>query len=177
MTQYLRNYRVWIGTIFSGIWISLWTIPIVAAAPTTPTNKPSIFNEPPYNRRRDSITKPLSQPITPPLPESQPASATVVPVDGKVNIKLTNHTNAAISYQIVGHTDQRTLVGRENITLQALPIPVAVTFRREDKGLLQVQPQVSSQAGLLEIAFDESTDFKADRVAMRIEKTGDVFLK
>ncbi|MGL4620255.1 hypothetical protein [Chroococcidiopsis sp.] len=177
MTQYLRSRKSWIGAICGGIWISLWIIPIAAAAPTTPANKPSIFNEPPYNRRRDSITKPLSQPITPPLPEDQPASATVVPVDGKVNIKLTNHTNAKISYQIVGHTDQRTLLGRENVTLQALPIPVAVTFRREDKGLLQVHPQISSQPGLLEIAFDESTDFKTDRVAMRIEKTGDVFLK
>lgn len=38
-------------------------------------------------------------------------------------------------------------------------------------------PRISSQPGLLEIAFDESTDLKADRVAMRIEKTGDVFLK
>lgn len=180
MTQYLQNYRIWVGTMCGSILLSLSVVPIANAdTHTAQVNpKPSIFNEPAYNRQRDSITKPLSAPIIPPLPEEQhPVSATVVPVNGKVNVRFTNHTNAAIAYEIVGHTNQRLLSGQSNVALNDLPVPVAVTFRRPDNGLLAAHAQVSSQPGLLQIIFDEATDLKVDRVAMRIEKTGNVFLK
>lgn len=177
-------------------------------APLNP--RPSIFNEPPYNRSpgmspTDSNAAPTTEPlpdgvtpttpdnqqlpgssptseptpgsvIQPPLPEEQQSpSATVMPVDGKINIKLTNATNAAVTYQVVGDTDQRTLGGDSDVTLQNIQTPVTITFVREDKGLLKVTPQAASE-GLLEVTVDETTNLDEDKGTIRVQENGQVFL-
>jgi len=77
--------------------------------------------------------------IQAPLPEEQQApSAMVMPVNGKINIKLMNATNAVVTYQVIGDTNQRTLAGGLDVTLQNIKTPLTVTFVREDKGLLKV---------------------------------------
>jgi len=83
---------------------------VPAEAPTTPATvlnpRPSIFNEPPYNRARTSATAPLvspavpdqtNPPVQPPLPENrtQPI-AKVMPMNGKVDVSE-NNTNAPVS--------------------------------------------------------------------------------
>lgn len=146
--------------------------------------RPSIFNEPPYNRSQstsptDSNAAPITEPtpgaITPPLPEQQTPSAIATPVDGKINIKLTNTTNAVVSYQVIGDTNQRFLSGDSNVTLQNIKTPVTVTFRRQDNGLLKVNPQATSE-GLLEVTLDEATSLNEDNTTMRIQQDGKVLL-
>lgn len=183
-------------------------------APSNPTGtssplnpRPSIFNEPPYNRSRntlpsDSNAAPTTQPpdpgvapttpdaerspniptttepgsVQPPLPESQQApSALVTPVDGKLNIKLINATNAVVNYQVVGDTNQRTLTGDTDVTLQNIATPVTVTFERQDRGLLKVTPTATS-AGLLEVILDETTSLDQGKGTIRVEKGGAVFV-
>jgi len=40
-----------------------------------------------------------------------------MPVNGKINIKLMNATNAVVTYQVIGDTNQRTLAGGLDVTL------------------------------------------------------------
>lgn len=172
-----------VGVICSSLVIGLPAI----AMPRMEANKllsqsqprPSIFNEPPYNRvQRPSTSPPANVPGSTPLPEQQqPPSATVTPTDGKVSVKLVNATGANITYQVIGDTNQRTLAGKSDVMLQDLPTPVTVTFKRQDGGLLQVTPQASSeQSGMLEVTLAETTDLGTDKSAMRINSTGGVYL-
>lgn len=135
--------------------------------PTTPTNE--LPDTPTMEPTPGSI-------LQPPLPEEQQApKAVVTPIDGKVNIKLINATKAAVTYQVVGDTEQRTLTGDADVTLQDIKTPVTVTFVREDGGLLKVNPQAAS-AGLLEVTLDETTSLDESDSAMQVQQTGIVLL-
>ncbi|GAX42872.1 hypothetical protein NIES4075_38770 [Tolypothrix sp. NIES-4075] len=115
--------------------------------------------------------------IQPPSPQQQqPAVAMVMPMSGKVGVRLVNQTAAPISYQVIGDTALRTLQGKSEVMLQGLSTPVTVTFYRQDKGLLMVTPQGSSQEGMLQLSFKETTDVNMDKSAMRIDRNGAVFL-
>lgn len=158
---------------------------------TPPKPRPSIFNEAPYNLQQSTPpadsntapTKPSNQTeppsedvIQPPLPESQqPPNATVVPVDGKINIRLINTTNAAVNYQLIGNTNQRTLKGESDVTLQNITTPVTLTFGREDKGLLRVNAKAASP-GLLEVLLDETINLDEDKSTLVVQPTGAVFV-
>lgn len=161
---------------------------VQADAPTTPSTvlnpRPSIFNEPPYNRAGTSVITPAVSPVLPaqtkppmqpPLPEnrSQPI-ARVMPMDGKVNVKLKNNTNALITYEAIGYTQRRSLPGGEETVLR-LPIPVTITTVRQDNGLVDVIP-VASQQGMLEVSLNESKNLDDNAGALRIQKDGQVFL-
>jgi hypothetical protein len=80
-----------------------------------------------------------------------------------------------VTYQVVGDTDQRTLAGDSDVTLQNIETPVTVTFVREDKGLLKVTPQAASE-GLLEVTLDETTNLDEGKGTMRVQQDGQVFL-
>jgi len=96
----------------------------------------------------------------------------VMPVNGKINIKLMNATNAVVTYQVIGDTNQRTLAGGLDVTLQNIKTPLTVTFVREvDSSLLSSQSQ-----GLLEVTLDESTNLDEDQDTVRVEKGGTVFI-
>lgn len=138
---------------------------------------PGIFNEAPFSGGLNALNLPLASPIVPPLPEQlQPPSAIVTPVDGEIKMQLTNPTNAAISFEVLGHTESRILPARSSVTLKDLPAPVGVTFRRQDGGLLNIQPQAKTTPGLLQITFNEATDLSQDRIALEIQPDGAVFL-
>ncbi|NJL36722.1 MAG: hypothetical protein HC840_16585 [Leptolyngbyaceae cyanobacterium RM2_2_4] len=114
---------------------------------------------------------------TPPLPEHrQPIDATVVLDNGTAQVELVNLTGAAIDYMVVEHTDQRTLSGQSNVILSALPAPVVIIFQRQDNGLLDVQVRPTETPGVLQVTLDETTDFSAHRISMKIENDGAVFL-
>jgi hypothetical protein len=106
----------------------------------------------------------------------QNAVATVSPTDGRVSVRLVNQTNAAIVYQVIGDTQLRTLAGRSEVMLQGLRTPTNVAFYRQDRGLLMVRPQGSSQNGMLDVTLQETADFAMDRTSMRIENNGAVYL-
>lgn len=115
--------------------------------------------------------------IQPPLPEQrQSPSATVMPMNGKVSIRLVNETGANITYQVIGDTNQRSLQGKSDVNLLDLSPPVSVTFKRDDGGLLMVSPQASSEPGMLEVTFMETTDLTTDKTTMTVQETGAVFL-
>lgn len=138
---------------------------------------PGIFNEAPFSGGLNALNLPLASPIVPPLPEQlQPPSAIVTPVDGEIKMQLTNPTNATISFEVFGHTESRILPARSSLTLKALPAPVGATFRRQDGGLLNIQPQAKTTPGLLQITFNEATDLSQDRIALEIQPDGAVFL-
>jgi len=114
--------------------------------------------------------------IQPPAPESrQGAIATVIPTAGTVDVKLKNNTNAGISYQAVGHTQPRFLVGGQEFVLRDLPTPITITLVREDGGLLKVIPMSTSE-GTLSVSLDETTNFDNNQGVLRIQRDGQVFL-
>lgn len=109
--------------------------------------------------------------------QQQPSVAMVTPTDGRVTVKLVNRTNAPVSYQAIGDTAPRTLQGKSDVVLRGLRIPATVTFHRRDSGLLMVTPQSgSNQQGMLQLTLQETTDLGMDRSALRIERSGAVFL-
>ncbi len=120
--------------------------------------------------------RPQENVTQPPAPEeTSPAVATVTPVNGKVSVRLKNNTNASISYQAIGHTGQRLLTGKQQVVLRDLPLPVTITAVRQDKGLLRITPTASS-SGMLELNFNEATNLKNSKGAIRIRENGDVYL-
>ena len=132
---------------------------------------------------REVFTEPLtpapppSSMIQPPLPETRSnAIAIVTPMDGKVDVKLKNNTNAFISYQALGYTERRFLVAGEEILLQDVPTPVTITTVRQDGGLLDVSPASTSQPGMLEVSLNESKTLSNNLGALRIQRDGQVFL-
>ena len=138
------------------------SMPGVATYGSTPSNPPGT---------------PRTLPVQPPLPEnrSQPI-AMVMPMEGKVNVKLKNNTNAVISYEALGSTQRRFLRGGEKTVLRNLPTPVTVTLVRQDKGLLKVIPISNSQPGMLQVSLDEAKHLSDSQGVLRIQKDGEVFL-
>lgn len=132
---------------------------------------------------REAFTEPLTPApppvgvIQPPVPETRSnAIALVTPIDGKVDVKLKNNTNTTISYEAIGHTQRRFIAGGEEIVLQDLPTPVTITTVRQDRGLVDVTPVSTSQAGVLEVSLNESTNLDDSLGALRIQRDGQVFL-
>jgi hypothetical protein len=112
-----------------------------------------------------------------PAPEQlQTASAIAIPVNGRINVRVQNLTNAAVSYEVIGQTSQRTLPGLAQNRLRNLPAPTTLTFRRVDGGLLRIQPYASATPGQLDVLLTETSDFAQDRISMRIQQNGAVYL-
>ncbi|MCY7384532.1 MAG: hypothetical protein LH628_18505 [Microcoleus sp. CAN_BIN18] len=182
--------------------IGLPSIPLAASATPLSTLKscPGIYYEEPYNSnvrvlqgcRSNAASQRLNQqglsqnmvppvrPTTvtqPPLPKTrQTPIATVTPIAGQVSVKLTNGTNAPISYQAIGHTEPRMLARGAEILLENLPTPVTVTMVRVDGGLLKVTPMSSSQTGMLAVSLDETANLDDNQGVLRIQSDGQVFL-
>ncbi|AFZ21696.1 hypothetical protein [Allocoleopsis franciscana] len=188
-----------VSAICGSLVIGLPVIPLAASAvPASKVNHcPGIYYEEPYNSTRlvpqgcppnaasrqlgvpKVTTTPILPPnsITPPLPENRSnAIATVMPMAGKVDVKLKNNTNAIVSYEAIGHTQRRFLAAGEEIVLQNLPTPVTITTVRQDKGLVDVVPLSSAQPGMLEVSLNESKQLDNNLGALRIQRDGQVFL-
>lgn len=192
-----------LGIILGGVLIGLPYIPSVSAAPSSVLNPcPRIYYEEPYNSTRivpsgcppNSVTRLLQErtpaqsgnsqdrssvaiPVQPPLPKTRSnAIAKVMPMDGKVDVRLENNTNAKISYQVIGDTEPRILLGREATVLRNLPTPVTITVVRQDGGLLRVVPLSPSKQGVLEVSLDEAKSLGNNQGALRIQQDGQVFL-
>lgn len=169
------------GAVLTNLLVGISAIPLSSQAIPVPQLNPclslspeALVNPGRANRAGENCTV-LAQ-TTPPLPEElQPPSATVVLVDGTVNVRLVNQTYTDITYQVVGDTEPRTLSGRDDVTLRTLRVPVTITFQRPDRGLLLVSPE-ASEAGSLEVTLTETTDLDVDKSVMTIQETGDVFL-
>ncbi|MCL2930118.1 MAG: hypothetical protein O4861_02140 [Trichodesmium sp. St16_bin4-tuft] len=100
----------------------------------------------------------------------------IKPVNGFVNIKLTNKTAAKISYEVIGDTTQRQLSGKSEVILKTLKVPINITFYRETGGFLFIQTLFTSEKCLLELIMTETNDFNLDKSSLLIEETGSLFL-
>ena len=156
---------------------------------------PSIFAEAPYNRSQIMLGKSLrlakqvqepansdaenptpSQSKAKPWSESQEnRKALVKAINGQFNIRLRNLTNTEVTYELVGHTNQRQLTGNTNFMLEDLAMPVTVTVLREDGGLVRVTPKPVSP-GILELRLDEALNLDQDRRAVRVREGGSLLI-
>jgi hypothetical protein len=107
------------------------------------------------------------------LPGTEPAP-TVSLQSGRVTVQLKNTVNTPITYQAIGHTEERTLGPRSEVTLQDLPTPVTITFLRSDSGLLQVAPMANTEPGNLMLMLNEATGLNDSQASIRIQTTGSV---
>ena len=188
--------------IASGSLISLGTWPSLAqTAPTSAVNPcPKIYYEEPHNSQRPapqgcppnaaSQLQSAQVPVAPlttqappnqappnqaPLPEQQQTPiATIVLQSGKVTIQMRNTTNAQITYQAIGHTQQRTLSANESVSLQSLPAPVTITLLRPDGGLVNVIPVEASEPGVLSLMLSEGMGLSDSQTTVRVQSNGSV---
>jgi hypothetical protein len=109
-----------------------------------------------------------------PLPEQQAVITTITPRMGLVDVSLKNETNAPITYQAIGHTQQRSLSGKEEVVLQGLPVPLSVTFLRPDGGLVKVIPIESAEPGVLVLRLDGANGLTDSQTTVRVQTTGKV---
>jgi hypothetical protein len=109
------------------------------------------------------------------LPGNEPAPiATVSLQSGRVTVQLKNTVNTPITYQAIGHTEERILAPKSEVTLQDLPAPVTITFLRSDSGLLKVAPMANAKAGELMLMLNEATGLNDSQASVRIQTTGSV---
>lgn len=164
-----------LATICGGTFLALSAIPFTAKAQVNPC--PSVYYEEPYNSTLASpqgcsanaasqMAPQAARPLT--QPEMQQAQvpsrgndviARVQPTDGTVSVRLVNSTNADITYEAVGHTQPRTLIGGADIVLENLPAPVTLTMLRQDNGLIDITPVRNAETGVLEVSLRESPRF------------------
>ena len=100
----------------------------------------------------------------------------VVPVNSKVNVRLTNKTNDRLFYQVVGQTDRRSLAENSTVALQALKLPASIGFRRQDGALLKVSLKPVGE-GTVEVRLDDTNDLGLDRKSLSIRNDGALFLR
>ena len=123
------------------------------------------------------ISPTTSEPAQPPLPETQEdAIATVIPSNGNVDVVLRNTTNAVITYEVIGQTQQRTLAGGEEVVLQSLPLPVTITTVRQDRGLVDIQAMTPTSSGRIVFSLGASAQLNSEQGAIRIQQSGQVFV-
>ena len=98
---------------------------------------------------------------------------TLPETEGEIEVVLKNQTNAAIDYQAIGFTENQTLEGGEEQTLQGLPVPVVIRAARQDDGFITTEPMINED-GVLEVALDEAGERNLGVV--RIEEDGGVYI-
>lgn len=137
----------------------------VKTNPSRANQAPSSHSRPtPSNRVRSLLQK------------QQSLRKQLSPTGRQVNVKLVNQTGAPINYEVIGETNQRSLLGQSSVLLQELNTPRTLTFRRQDGGLLMVSPRMSKTPGMLVVTFTATTDLGMDKTAMTIQNNGNVFL-
>ncbi|MEG4961723.1 MULTISPECIES: hypothetical protein [unclassified Microcoleus] len=100
----------------------------------------------------------------------------IVPVNGKVNVRLTNKTNDRLFYQVAGQTNRRSLAENSTVALPALTLPVSIVFRRPDGALLKPSLKPVGE-GTVEVRLDETNDLGLDKTSLRIRNDGGLFLR
>lgn len=173
------------GLYYQEPWESI-VEPPVGCAP----NERSLYGESADNNEIDYVEtptevypNPVRQPVRPVYPNpviSLPDSSNEVitsikPQSGTINIRLENDTNATVSYQLVGHTGDRWLMGEEQVYLTGIPVPVTLTLVREDDGLLKVIP-IGSDTDELNITIEENLTFDDTQGVVRVQENGNVLI-
>ena len=100
----------------------------------------------------------------------------IVPVNGKVNVRLTNKTNDRLFFYVVGQTNRQSLADNSTVALPALTLPASIVFRRLDGALLKPSLKPGGE-GTLEVRLDETNDLGLDKTSLRIRNDGALFLR
>ncbi|MBD1884544.1 hypothetical protein [Microcoleus vaginatus] len=100
----------------------------------------------------------------------------IVPVNGKVNVRLTNKTNDRLFFYVVGQTNRQSLAENSTVALPALTLPASIVFRRLDGALLKPSLKPGGE-GTLEVRLDETNDLGLDKTSLRIRNDGALFLR
>lgn len=189
---FLKSFSIVSGSLVSfAMWPSL-----AQTAPTSAVNPcPKIYYEEPHNSQRPAPqgcppnaanqlqneqvpTAPLttqSPPTQVPAPEQQQTPIiTIALQSGNVTVQLKNTTNTQITYQAIGHTQQRTLAASETVSLQSLPAPVTITLLRPDGGLVNVVPVETSEPGVLSLMLNEGMGLNDSQTTVRVQSNGSV---
>ena len=98
---------------------------------------------------------------------------TIPETEDEIEVVLKNKTNAAINYQAIGFTENQTLEGGEEHTMQGLPVPVVIRAARQDDGFITTEPTINED-GVLEVILDEAIERNLGVV--RIEEDGGVYI-
>ena len=98
---------------------------------------------------------------------------TIPEAEEEIAVILKNNTNAAIDYQAMGFTENQTLEGGKEHTLQGLPVPVVIRAARQDDGFVNSEPTINED-GVLEVVLNEADERNLGVV--RIEEDGSVYL-
>jgi hypothetical protein len=181
-----------------GIVIGSLSLPAMAQTTSLTNPCPKIYYEEPYNQllvvpascppnaaatsqnqqSQLPTLNPSAMPVNPTpqlLPGTEPAPiATVALQSGRVTVQLKNTVNTPVTYQAIGHTEQRILAPRSEVTLRDLPAPVTITFLRSDSGLLRVAPTMNAEPGNLMLMLNEATGLSNSQGSVRIQRTGSV---
>ena len=114
--------------------------------------------------------------IQPPMPADQLRTMGNIDVDGNtVNVTLNNDTGAWVTYQVIGHTDDRLLYQGAGTELLNLPLPVTITVFREDAGLLDIKDMIDNN-GEVEFTLQEEGNLTGSEKTIRIQEDGTVFM-
>lgn len=128
---------------------------------------PGIANQ--ITPKIDQLIAQSSEPETPP-------DLKVTPVNGTVQVKFTNTTNATLFYQIIGQTSRLNLPPNATITLETLKLPASILFGRQGEGLLKVMLTPLGN-GVVEAKLQDTKDLGLDRKSLAIRKDGSFFLR
>jgi hypothetical protein len=124
------------------------------------------------------VVQPASPDSTLLIADSSPVEpapiGTVLLLAGQVNVQLKNMTDTQITYEAIGHTQQRNLGAKTDIVLQDLPTPVTITFLRPDAGFVRVTMAENSESGTLVLTLDEATDPSDSQISVSIQSNGNV---
>jgi hypothetical protein len=140
-----------------------------------PANAATRLRQPPTAPRLTPNPQAGNASPTPPLPETvQETIAVVTPVGGTVDIRLQNDATTAITYQVVGNTEQRTLSGGQQVVLQGLPVPTTLTLVRPDGGFVKVRPLAAETTGVLSLSLVGTGDLGENVRTLNIQPNGQV---
>ncbi len=139
---------------------------------TPPTTQP--FTDTDTEQPTDSQEE--EQPEASEPPPRFPEPSAIVSLDNNtVNLRLINTSDTIISYQVIEGTGERVLGERSQTELQDLPVPLNLTYRRQDGGLLLVIPKAVAP-GILEVRFEPTGQIFFDTKSLNVTGTGSVFL-
>jgi hypothetical protein len=122
------------------------------------------------NRQRSAQPAPV-----PPAQLKEPTATMSLP-RGQVNIALVNQTGTAITYQVLGDTEERRLSADTKYTLQRLPAPANMSFYRPDRGPIDATIQAIAP-GELQIVFNRGPNSDRDHTFLSVLDSGQVFLE
>ncbi len=134
----------------------------------------TVLTLPAWSEGQSQRQGPQPAPV-PPAQLKEPTVTMSLP-KGQVNIALVNQTGTAITYQVLGDTEERRLPIDAKYILQRLSAPANMSFYRPDRGPIDATIQATAP-GELQLIFKRGPDFDHDHTALTVLDSGQVFLE